>query len=322
MRSSALPPTGLLLAALALSGAARADDDPTVEAAAKALYDEGTAAMDRGDFAAACPKIEEVVRLKPAGVGAKLTVAECYEGAGCLASAWAAWGKAESAAAKAGQSARQEKAKKHVDDLAARVATLAIVVPPEVRAAAELEVRADGAVLGEGAFGVAVPVDRGTHAVRVAARGRAPWEAAIEAKDGEPSRVVVALGDALPPAPAPPSTTPAGSTARGRSYLVPALAGGAAVAGFALAAVSAAEIAHQRAIADAECDASKRCSDDGLAAVKTARTLDVVGAVGFGVGAAGAAGVLAWWLWPQPKGAAIGPVIAAGRGGLVVKGSF
>src|SRR5262245_25783154 len=58
---------------------------------AEALYDAATKAMDGNDYAAACPKLEEVVRLVPHGVGARLTLARCYEGAGRLASAHASY---------------------------------------------------------------------------------------------------------------------------------------------------------------------------------------------------------------------------------------
>jgi hypothetical protein len=91
---------------LLLAPPAVAQDD----AAAERLYEVATAAMDKGDYATACPKLEEVVRLVPDGIGAKLTLAECYEGAGRLASAWAVYGTARAVAAKAGQPDREKKA--------------------------------------------------------------------------------------------------------------------------------------------------------------------------------------------------------------------
>src|SRR4051794_2335456 len=56
--------------------------------AADALWEEALVAMDNHAYAVACPKIEEVIRLRPDGLGAKIKLAECHEGAGRLASAW------------------------------------------------------------------------------------------------------------------------------------------------------------------------------------------------------------------------------------------
>src|SRR5882672_2555090 len=56
-------------------------------AAADALFQEGQAALERGDLDIACPKLRESDRLDPAN-GTKLNLADCEEKRGHLASAW------------------------------------------------------------------------------------------------------------------------------------------------------------------------------------------------------------------------------------------
>src|SRR5262245_14421848 len=111
---------------------------------AQALYEQAVAAMDKKDYASACPSLEEVVRLIPEGVGAKLTLAECYEGAGRLASAWTGYALAEAAAAKENQREREQKAHARAEALKPKLARLTIVVPEAVRALPGLAITRDG----------------------------------------------------------------------------------------------------------------------------------------------------------------------------------
>src|SRR4051794_13843510 len=92
----ALAGSGILAAALLAGGIASAQQvDPQALGAAQAVFDSAQGLMAAREYAAACPKLEEVVRLVPAGVGAKLQLAKCYDEAGRVASAWAAYVVAE-----------------------------------------------------------------------------------------------------------------------------------------------------------------------------------------------------------------------------------
>jgi hypothetical protein len=169
---------------------------------AEALYAQATAEMDARNYASACPKLEEVERLRPDGLGAKLTTAQCYEGLGRLASAWSKYTLVEALAKKAGQAARAEEAARKAAALRPRLATLRIDVPSEVRALPGLAITTDGAPLGEAAWGTPVPVDKGRHVVVVTATGKPSWERGIEIQaDGEAATVTVE-------ATAEPRTTP------------------------------------------------------------------------------------------------------------------
>lgn len=187
MRLMVYPAIGALLVAMTsplLLRDARAQSSPENLARAQVLYNEALTAMEAKDFATACPKLEEVIRLVPEGVGAKLTVAECYEGAGRLASAWSSYIAAEAAAAVAGQAERQQKAAARAAALEPKLAFLAIKLPADLAAIKGLTIRRDGKSVPANMWGVNVPVDPGPRIVGVSAPGRVPWS----------SRVTVELG--------------------------------------------------------------------------------------------------------------------------------
>ena len=102
--------------------------------AATTLWEQALEAMRNQDFTSACPRIEEVARLRHDGLGAKLKLAECYEGAGRLASAWAIYALVGPLAEKANQPDRQKTAHDRAEALKPKLATLTIVVPAMVRA--------------------------------------------------------------------------------------------------------------------------------------------------------------------------------------------
>jgi hypothetical protein len=159
---------------------------------AQALYDQATAEMDAKNYASACPKLEEVERLLPEKLGAKLTTAQCYEGQGRLASAWAKYTRVEALAGKAGQAQRAKEAAAKAAELRPRLATLTIGVPPEVRALPGLAITRDGVALGEAQWGLPVPVDKGQHRVVATATDKQPWEKGVEIQaDGVTATVTV-----------------------------------------------------------------------------------------------------------------------------------
>jgi hypothetical protein len=183
--------------------------------AALALFEQASQLMDQRRFDEACPKIEEVIKLQPAGVGAKLTLAECYEAGGKLASAWGAYLTAEAAALNAGQAERSVRARKRAAELAPRLARITVVVSEPMQGVPGLEIHRDGLPVRAAQWGLPLPVDRGSHVVTAVAPGKEPWSARVEVTaDGQSSSVSVpALRDVVvavaPPLPAvaPPSAT-------------------------------------------------------------------------------------------------------------------
>ncbi len=163
------------LTALALTstcGLASADD----ASAAQALYERALELIQAKNYDEACPKLKEVTRLVPEGLGAKLTLAECYESQGKLASAWTQYTVVESMAARTGQADRQKAAGEKAAALRPRLAMLTIKVPEEVKQLPELTVERDGEAIGAAQFGEAIPIDAGKHKVQARARGKKAWE--------------------------------------------------------------------------------------------------------------------------------------------------
>ena len=99
-----------LIVALASARTSLAQTSAADKAAAQALFDEGKRLMDAGQFAQACPKFADSEKLDP-GVGTLLNLGVCYEKNGQTASAWATYKEAASAAANAGEAAREKYAR-------------------------------------------------------------------------------------------------------------------------------------------------------------------------------------------------------------------
>ena len=260
---------GLLLAALLAAAPAGAQPvDAQALGEAQALFDSAEKLMAADRFDEACPKLEEVVRLVPSGVGAKMALARCYEEGGRLASAWGAYLVAENAAITAGQADRAKTAADRAAELKPRLSTLAIAAPPGLRGVAGLEVKRDGKTVRQAEWGVAVPVDAGAHAITATAPGKKPWQSTAEVK-GEASPTSVELPAQLEDAPAgeppprvkepaPPPPAPAVPKPHGP----PRVGVGRRGVGVALAAVSAGFLIDERAAQaniDSNCPGEKAC---------------------------------------------------------------
>lgn len=162
-----------LVAALGVSRFVHAEEAaPAVDPSA--LFAEATRAMEAADYQAACPKLEEVVRLVPDGLGAKLALGDCYEGAGRLATAQRAYVAAAAAAAAANNGKRQAEAQAKADALNPRLARLVLQVAPEVASLQGLTITRNGAPISLAEVGIPVAVDAGTFTFRVFAPGKQP----------------------------------------------------------------------------------------------------------------------------------------------------
>ncbi len=192
-----------LLAALGVApGEARAQQDAQRTGAARALYDQAVIEMESKNYESACPKLEASVKLEPDAIGARFTLAACYEGAGRLATAWSTYLQIEGVAAKARQSARQTRAHERAEALRPGLAQLIIVVPAEDQALPGLSIVHDDLEIEPTLFRVPLPVDKGTHRIVVTAPGKKKIEQTFEVdRDGQ--SVTLNIPRLRPEAPAP-----------------------------------------------------------------------------------------------------------------------
>jgi hypothetical protein len=321
-----------LLAAAPWPALASGDDVAT----AQLLFDDGRRLMGLGQYADACPKLEQSQRLAPA-IGTEFNLADCWEHQGRLASAWAAFLDVAELTHKRGETDRERAARARAASLQPKLARLSIEVPA-ARRVGDLEVRRDGEVVREALWGVAVPVDAGDHRVEARATGRQPWSAMLHVTDGRAATIqmpelapatvpATATATATAPAPAPvpataTATVPAPATATATATVpatapaspdrTPALVVLGASAVFA--GVGVLGLVEQNAKvseynADASCpsiDAPTRTAScqDLVNTANTWKTLAIVGFVGGGV--ALVTGVTLWLAAPRPATAAGG----------------
>lgn len=276
-------------------------DDPAKRAQAIALFDEARGLMQRGDYASACPKLEEAQRLSP-GLGILYNLSDCYEHVGKLASAWAGFRQVAALAASGGQADRERDARRRAETLEPRLPRLQI----DVTRSPDLRVMRNGVVVSEAQWGTPVPVDLARYHIRAEAPGKTPWESdVVVEREAETTRVTVpALSDApsatpapigapVPPPPPPPSDeeTPAWQAPLGITLF--AVGAAALVAGGVVAGVA------KNTADDADCDEADLCSAEGVADRDRALTMGNA-ATGLIIGGAvvGAAGLVVWLTSP------------------------
>ena len=120
-----------------------------------------------------------------------MNLADCYEKSGQTASAWATWLEAAAVTKQAGQTEREQLARKRAEALKARLVHIEVSVPAPNRVPG-LEVRKDDVVIRDATWGVAVPIDPGTHTISAKAPGFRSWNTTIIIVEGKkPANVVV-----------------------------------------------------------------------------------------------------------------------------------
>ncbi len=275
-------------------------------AAAQALVDDAGELMDAKKFAEACPKLEQATTLLPEGVGARLALAECYEGLGKLASAQGQYLQAEALAEKNKDTRRAREAATEAKRLKPKLATITLSVPPQVKAIDGVRLAWDGVVWEPVLWGAPIPVDIGKHTLELQAPGWKPWKAEVSVEtNGKATEQAVPMLEKLPeviekkppPRPPPPASN---------NWLIPvgigiAAAGVGLGVGFTIAASSkdteafalADKIRFERNSNEQLCPASSldpRCSE--LQTLQFDRdTASRVAIAGFAVGGAAAVGV-------------------------------
>ena len=322
-----------LLIAPAAPAAAQPPAAPTSESAALAqtLFEEGRRLMEAKQYAEACPKLEESLRLRP-GTGTLLNLALCNEALGKSATAWAQFKEVSFAAKKDGNEAREAFAKEHIDALTPKLSRIQVDAEPT----AGLTIRRDGQEIPAAALGTPIPVDPGKHTIEATAPGHAVWSTTIEVgAAADQKKVTVPKLDPLPaarqePAAAPPPAAEEddGGGQRTAGFVV----GGVGIAVLGAGAIFGILASGQASSAEddpALCP-GKQCTRAGREEIDAAGTKALISTIGVGVGlaavGAGVALILTSGGSPRPEGAAastrIVPAVGPRGGGLQLIGAF
>ncbi|MDC0747073.1 tetratricopeptide repeat protein [Polyangium mundeleinium] len=270
-----------LLHALVLSvsltwpmGARAQSSNPEVEAAADALYDEAVEDYRAKNYASACPKFANVLKLSDTP-GTRIQLASCYEKLGKLASAWSELRYAEDSATRLQDTDRARKAEERRKALEPRLPKLSVEVPADTAAIPGLSITRNGVPVLSMQWGKPVPVDLGVHQIEVTAPGMRPWTKEFEIRvEGEslvapvepPSPIERPPhgGKAEPPPPLPPPPPPAPRPPSSSALRIAAFSGmGLGAAGLGVGAILGGMALSRNGDSKGYCDARDHCNRTG-----------------------------------------------------------
>jgi len=176
----------LIIVALGLLSQVRGAAAQSAEA--EALFQDGRKLIKDGEIAAGCDKLEASERLE-SSVGTLLNLGDCREKLGKIASAWAAFQKAEAMAQRNGNDAkRQREAHRRAAKLERRLSYIVVQVREPIKG---LVVRRGDEVIDDGVWNTPVPVDSGEYKVTAEAPGFLAWSTDVRISAKTRHRVVV-----------------------------------------------------------------------------------------------------------------------------------
>jgi serine/threonine-protein kinase len=309
--------------------------------------------MSDGQFKVACPKLAESQRIDPA-VGTLLYLAECYEKSGQTASAWATFELAAAEGRKDRQTEREQLAKARAEQLLPRLSRLVISVPESTKVQG-LEITNDGEKVGSASWGTPLPMDPGKHVIKANAPGMKEWalevnivsdttltQVPVPALQPAEATSVPATAKAEPMAqPLPPATTaPAPATNQPESYwntqrVLGVSLGGAGIASFGVGLALALSGQSKESDSEKYCAPNdpRRCTQQGVDMIDSAKGLNTAGNVLMGVGGALLVGGAAvFFTTPKhseqsatattPRNVLFVPSVAHNGAGLLLSGQF
>jgi len=318
--------------ALATAAPTSAQADQATVARAQTLFDEAIVLIKEGKYAEACPKLEESDRLDP-GMGTEYRLAECYESAGKIVSAWKMFRAVADAAQREGQGERAAVAIRRAAALASRLPMLLVDVPAPSRLPG-LSVLIDGKIIPPSDWSSKIPIDPGEYLISAKAPKRVGWARTISPHERSVMMVIVPeLRDSSAPPPppvvaAPPPVKEGLSTPRIAALAV----GGVGVAGLVLGTVFGLRAGSQWSDARTTCHdpvAGTGCPSTATELGKDANGSATVSTIGFVVGGAALlTGTILWFRFAPPKQAGrassflLTPAFGPGMGGARLEGSF
>ena len=261
---------------------------------AEQLFREGREALSRGDYATACPKFAESVRLTQRP-GPLLNLAQCEEHQGQLRSALKHW--RDGAAMLPAGDARIAVANEHVAALQPKLPRLTVKLSPDAPPGSKVTL--DGAELSGAALGTPQELERGgDHVIVTTAPGRTDVRSTITLAEGEHREVMMVAGPEKPvqadpksgqgPV-APPPTTDAPT--HGAGWTAGFVIGGIGVASLVAGGVTGVLVILNSNTRQTQCP-NNMCPDDAAkkkaeAATKAGQLFSIISPIALGVGAAG-----------------------------------
>ena len=262
------PPTAWLMVAASLLVAAGASAQGAEEKPrARALFDEGRAALAAGDLEHACATLRESGRLDPR-VGTHLNLADCEERRGRLVAAHEEW----RAAAALAEQARDDRAKialERVNKVAARLVRLRVQLAANAPRRTTVALEREGAEPMPLTLGSVTLLDPGSYRMIIRAPARLERQYLLRLVEGEDEALTVQPGVQVQRAPSRrPPLTP--NDERSPGSLSPWQRGGIVMGAFGLATMGVGAALGVVAMnhhgeAKEHCDASNACDDEGLA---------------------------------------------------------
>jgi len=296
----------------ATGSAAASSKDP---ARAKVLFDDAVELAREGKFPEACQKLEESQRLHD-GLGTAFNLAGCWQKIGRTASAYALFETVAVRADALSQTERAALARSRMEALAPKLSRLRIDVAERTP---QPQIYRDDVLIPESEWGKPIPVDRGSHQLRVTAEGKKPWTTKVDVT--EPSMIIAVAVPALTSEPPPvaavpvatakpepepkpepaPEPQPSGSGARTRA----AVLGGVGAAALAFGIFESAQYASKNREAETICPSGVNCTEQEISAhqqaVDDAKQARTWAFIGVGVGGATIA-VATYLFFSAPSG--------------------
>jgi serine/threonine-protein kinase len=284
--------------------------------------------MAAGKFSEACTKFEGSQKLD-AGLGTLLYLADCYERANRLASAWATFKEAESIAMGRSDQSRAQVAKERYSKIEPRLSKVIVKVADGNDP--QMVVKHHGHVVPQESLGIALPVDAGDQTVEASAPGRKTWTATVRVEgegvtvpidipvlevDNTPKPATAATP--LPKEPPPPTQdTGAQGSSGSTQRTIGLIVGGVGVVGIVVGSVFGLKAKSKNDQSKKECPADPNvCSAAGVELRDQALNAAKIGTVGMIVGGVGLVGGITLFLTaPSDKPAtARGPALRLAGG--------
>jgi hypothetical protein len=283
------------------------------------MFQDARALVQKGDYAAACPLLEQSQKLD-AAVGTQFNLADCYEHVGRTATAYAVFNDVARIARAAGKFERERSAKERAAALEPKLARVHL----EVKSAAPgLEIRIDDALVDKRSWTESFPIDPGAHRITASAPSHETWKLDLEAEPKSVAEISVPeLVDTTVHAPVAPATVAPPPEKPSNQRTIALVTGGVGAAGIVVGAISGLVALSSRSTGERECPSATyafHCpTEAGTSAWNSASTAGTVSTAAFIAGGVLIAGAAVLWFTAPSSRTRVGTSLS----GIRIEGSF